>query len=415
MSLMNQLEVEAVVSELERNSAGSFDKLLLKDQSFAIGLWSDGQLNWFQGSLAPQGSFLIPVEKPSLRFEKIKKPLTLFFKAHFSGVTLKAVQHLAEFGRVFRLLFGEGKSLEIRLFPGGANLLLTSGDKTVSFRPVKELAPVEGLHEGLKCRSFQQLRHDLLPAQSVSKNKSRGNAKEEYLSKQKTILLRMQNDLKGRDRNEALEAAKWIEEHNSLDLPRELTHCIESSESLAANRDRLFEQGKKFRAKLYRLEERIADLTAEIHEIEEGERLVPKNGPLRSPKASSKKRGEGVLGRTFVSPSGHKFFVGKSSKDNLKLLRQARSWDLWFHLQDQSSAHGILRKEKKERIGRKQLEPLFQFFLQKTLGARAPKLVGEKFNIIVAEVRYITPIKGDKHGSVTVRNESAYLVELAPF
>ncbi len=42
--------------------------------------------------------------------------------------------------------------------------------------------------------------------------------------------------------------------------------------------------------------------------------------------------------------------MGKNAGENLKLLRQAKSWDLWIHLKDYPSAYAILQKPKDKNV-----------------------------------------------------------------
>ncbi|MEQ1666321.1 MAG: hypothetical protein ABL927_13205, partial [Bdellovibrionales bacterium] len=108
-------------------------------------------------------------------------------------------------------------------------------------------------------------------------------------------------------------------------------------------------------------------------------------------------------GRTFNLSDEIILFVGKSAKDNLRLLREAKPWHLWLHLQDIPSCHGIIHCFKNKPINDALLRKAIFHLITCHFGSKASGQYGEKFAAMVAECRHVQPIKGDKIGRVTCK------------
>ena len=134
-------------------------------------------------------------------------------------------------------------------------------------------------------------------------------------------------------------------------------------------------------------------------ELAEGPRNHPGQNKVAPLKTS-------VKGRTKTLASGHSIFVGKNAADNLKILRAASSWDYWLHLKDYPGAHAILRRNKKEKLTQAQFHEAAMLLVQEHLKKKASELTGEVFDVLLTEVRFVRPIKGDKLGRVNYTNES---------
>ena len=97
--------------------------------------------------------------------------------------------------------------------------------------------------------------------------------------------------------------------------------------------------------------------------------------------------------------------VGKSAKDNHNLLREAAPFDIWLHLRDFPSSHGIIRKNKNYEVSAEELDLAIQFLLKQNFGHKWEQYQGQKFEVIVVEKRYVKPIKGDAVGRVNYHSE----------
>jgi len=91
------------------------------------------------------------------------------------------------------------------------------------------------------------------------------------------------------------------------------------------------------------------------------------------------------------------------------ILRQARAWDYWFHLRDYPGAHAILFRTKNQNVPDSALREVAQWIIQESLGKKM-LIEGIKFDVIVAECRYVRPVKGAQ-GLVTYQNERKYIFQ----
>lgn len=51
----------------------------------------------------------------------------------------------------------------------------------------------------------------------------------------------------------------------------------------------------------------------------------------------------------------HKVWIGQNAQDNWDIIKQANKHDIWFHVENYSSSHVILRLEDKKEKPTKQL------------------------------------------------------------
>src|SRR6185312_10554255 len=110
-------------------------------------------------------------------------------------------------------------------------------------------------------------------------------------------------------------------------------------------------------------------------------------------------------GRTLHLSEDLTAVMGKSAADNMKILRRARAWDLWFHLRDFPSSHAVLFRNKSANVGDGKIFEVIGWFVRNHLGSKAAQHAGEKFDVVMTECRYVKPIRGDKIGRVTYHNE----------
>jgi predicted ribosome quality control (RQC) complex YloA/Tae2 family protein len=97
--------------------------------------------------------------------------------------------------------------------------------------------------------------------------------------------------------------------------------------------------------------------------------------------------------------------VGRSAKDNLSLLRAAKPWDIWLHVKDVPGCYGLLRRNKNQEIPEALLQEAARKVVDFSLKAKRTLREGERFEVLVAECRYVRPIKGDHIGRVRYSNE----------
>ncbi len=111
-----------------------------------------------------------------------------------------------------------------------------------------------------------------------------------------------------------------------------------------------------------------------------------------------------IKSRKMLLDSGAAVFMGKSAKDNLALLRQARAWDFWLHLRDYPGAHAIIHREKNQNINNNEFQSVVKWLAEESLSAKSLQK-GTRLDVVIAEVRFVRPIKGDKLGKVNYHSE----------
>ena len=119
----------------------------------------------------------------------------------------------------------------------------------------------------------------------------------------------------------------------------EVRVALDPSLSPARNLERLYREAR--RAERAR---RIAGerLEAALREMDAG---PPAEGAEhRAPAAPG---GQGPF-RRYVSSDGWPIWVGRNSRENDRLLREARPWDLWLHARDAPGAHVLVRRPGRE-------------------------------------------------------------------
>jgi predicted ribosome quality control (RQC) complex YloA/Tae2 family protein len=121
-----------------------------------------------------------------------------------------------------------------------------------------------------------------------------------------------------------------------------------------------------------------------------------------------------AVGRTLRINEELVAVAGRNATDNLKLLRKARAWDYWLHLQDRPGAHVILFRNKSTNVSDATLRQVIEWFVRLQLGAKFAKHAGEKMKFLVAECRHVRPIKGDKLGRVHYQDERVLIYQVPP-
>ncbi len=144
-------------------------------------------------------------------------------------------------------------------------------------------------------------------------------------------------------------------------------------------------------------------------ELEEIRLSLVKLGVVRkgTPKIKGKK-GKGFSPRRFVTRSGWEILVGRNNRENDYLTFQfARPYDFWFHAQDVSGSHVVLRRKDKRS------EPSSEEITEAAkLAAHFSKVRKEKkAAVLYTQVKYVRKPKGAKPGLVLVEKEKSILVE----
>lgn len=351
-------------------------------------------------SLNPKCPVLLPVQTPA-SLKKKTIPALLFLRAHFDNHILRKVSHDPHEGRVLHLHFSQGGDLEIRLFPHGQNLIAKLDDKKISTHKVSELQGQAPNYKGAMPRPVELIVEEFLKQFENKAAASPENKKaqiEKLLTKKVRALELVEKDIEEKRRSPFRQIGEWMKAHQSLDVPEEWKSAIDQKKNFADNLNLIFQKAKQTDEKIVSGESRRRELLGEIEKLKTGDWQVSSN-----PTSALKKAG--AKGRTVELAGGRLLYLGRSAEENIKLLRAAQPWDYWLHIKDFPGSHGIIRRNKQEKI----MDPVFieamQHLIAKQYGAKAKSHDGEKFACLVVECRFVKPIKGDRIGRVSYQNE----------
>ncbi|MBI5014289.1 MAG: DUF814 domain-containing protein [Deltaproteobacteria bacterium] len=171
-----------------------------------------------------------------------------------------------------------------------------------------------------------------------------------------------------------------------------VTVVLDAARSPGENLNRLYEGARKAERARYVLEAR---LRATLEEIE---REDP--GP-EAARGGERARVEEGPYRRFLASNGWPLWVGRNGRENDRLLREARPWDLWFHARESAGAHVVLRLPGKEaRV------PEAAVSEAASLAAFYSRRSGEgQVDVLVVEAGRVRRPKGASPGRVLVSGE----------
>ncbi|EMG37956.1 putative RNA-binding protein, snRNP like protein [Desulfocurvibacter africanus PCS] len=200
-------------------------------------------------------------------------------------------------------------------------------------------------------------------------------------------------------------------------LHGEMTVELNTRMSVAENMERLFQQVAKGRRGLAVVEQRRAQLGAELRGQAEGRVQAPAEGTEAPeskiddrPLLSKRLRGLAVL--IFTTSDGFRVLRGKNQEAGHKLLSQAASpFDLWFHAAHRPGAHVVLKRDYPA-----QEVPERSMREAAALAGLASGYAGEaKADVFCALVKDVRKIKGAALGLVRVEEMRQTLrVDLDP-
>ncbi len=255
------------------------------------------------------------------------------------------------------------------------------------------------------------------------------------LQKKRRALENIQGDLLEKDKNWS-EVGEFLKTHELSEAASYWKEMLNLNESRSWNIENCFRHAKAVERKKMRNRERIQIVEKEIAKLEsELQGLVAKNqvsaviatsanspgsqhgaqnrsgagAPTDRPLEKMKSRVSFLeraraKGRKY-STSDLEAFVGKSAADNLAILRASQPHDYWMHLRDYPGAHAILRRTKGRLIKDHEFVEVGMWLVEQSLHKSRAELQGESFDVIVAETRFVRPIKGAKVGHVQYQNE----------
>ncbi len=355
--------------------------------------------------IKPAGIFLVQNEKiKNSLVSKKHKPVGLFLNSHGKNLFLEKLNSVPELGRVVQLnLKGKDRNckLEILLIPGNLNILIEAGDKKISWNKPQPTTVVAHPEFEKNLESDEPWSHrEEEWAQERFQEQKTGSKMDvnRLLEKKEKALLQMESVDLDQEINDWIELGESLK--NQTSIRDELKSKMDVTLSYTENQERAFQKAKNLRIKKAGHIERVEKLKNEIMKIKSGD--VPVT-------TSKVKFHDAIRSRTLNLENGKYALMGKSAKDNLKLLRQSRAWDYWLHLKDYPGAHVIIFREKNQSMTQAEIQKVSEWILQETV-ARKKDVQGVRFEVVVAECRYVKPIKGDKLGRVNYQNPQVYRV-----
>lgn len=378
---MNSSEVQRFVEEAKPFAGARLQDVQSTDRMLALGLYHDQVLYWWIIDLKPAlPLILISTELPKFLKNKTT-PLQLFLKAHFVGHRLRNIKTHESADRVLVLEFPD-RVIEVRLFPHGQNVIARTYDKTLSWSKVERLKNLP-LNADIKysVRSNHELAEEWLSSMQARSEKSEAQDLQKIIAKKTSALEEMQKNIDS-------------DEHEQL-----YTKGVSlQSKGQIKEAQLAFEKAKKIALKKEGAIERVHKLKLEIALLEKGE--VPKK--IASSKIIEKSEAKA---RRILIAEKYELLIGKSGADNLKLLRRANSHDYWLHLKDYPGAHGILHRNKMKEISDSDLREALKRFVKESMSSKASFKEGDPVDVVICECRFVRPIKGDKLGRVSYKNE----------
>jgi predicted ribosome quality control (RQC) complex YloA/Tae2 family protein len=405
-------ELDNIAASMRPLVGARLQEVQTSESDLVLGFYTPKGILWLWADLNAAKPCLLPWTRLPLHVPAKKNPLHLFLRAHFASRVLRSVERPEHQGRVVILKFGKPEDeleLEIRLFPHGRNVIARAGEKHVAWQKPKELseAPLSG-EEGAAPRSLEQLREQWLALRGgKGRAKSSKDVKsrlEDELAKKRRALGKVAEELQRKRDLPWKQVGDWLKAHQNLNVPKEFEPFVDKRRKLSWNIEECYSRAREVEGKLYGTEKRLELLRKEIAQTEK--RLTePMTTTVLERKAPQPLSDAGASGRTLRLSDELTLISGKSAADNLKLLRKARAWDYWFHLRDVPSSHAILFRNKNTTVSEKTVQQAVEWYVRQHFGAKYKQHAGEKIEVLMAECRFVRPIKGDKLGRVTFQNE----------
>jgi predicted ribosome quality control (RQC) complex YloA/Tae2 family protein len=132
---------------------------------------------------------------------------------------------------------------------------------------------------------------------------------------------------------------RWAEVPDPEDPERTLRIELDPARSPGENLEGLYRRARKAQTARRALQERLEDARGAL---EAGGAAAP------APTPPARARSPGLPFRRYRSSDGWTIWVGRNGAENDLLLREARPWDLWFHVRDAAGAHVLLRGPGRE-------------------------------------------------------------------
>lgn len=407
---LTQVELELVVEEISEVLSGAqLQDILTNDRGLALVFRGAGSFSLI-ADLSPNAPQLLLFEKETpFRKHPKAKPVGLFLNSHAKNLFFKGIEVLQDFGRVVNLYLGNTQSvceIEIRLIPKQANLIVRAGGKQISWEKPLELSPPPQLEQIPESRDLEILRQvwkqtlQAPQAGSMDPKVLWEKQRDKNLAKKRKALPEIQAQVDDQSFATWLALGEHLKTFGFEAVPVEYSKFLDTEQSVSWNIEQCFKKAKQIQAKKEGAQKRLELLQEEIEALEKTQ-YSPK--ALQDKPIDMMKKAD-AKGRKMILSSGAIAYCGKSARDNLALLRQAKAWDYWLHLRDYPGAHAIVHRKREQIISEKEFEEIAQWVARESLASKS-LTEGQRLDVVIVEARFVRPIKGDKLGRVTYHSE----------
>lgn len=406
MKSLSFKELDRTVDQINLYVGATVEDVVLNNNVLLLLLKNKHQKISFVVDMRPK-PFLLVSEDRAPGLKKQTKPLVLFLKAHFLQSQFLSAQVQKEFGRLVLLKFSENRTLELHLFSQARNIIARHGKTQISLNKVASLQPMGEVREDVAPRTPEEIFKEWMELGKQPQKTLEDSPRdlEKSLNKKKQGLVDLE-----KKKNEFINsswplAAQWMSENRSLEVPPEFREFADQDQSLAWNIERAFTKTKQIKEKIKAIEARTEALQKEIA-------YFSSQPPSTKQKISANKTAiEGSKGRTKIISNQIRAFIGKSAEDNLNILRKSKAWHLWLHVKDLPGSHGIIAFDKSVKVPLEVLREVAEWVIEQSLSAKQRETwKGVKCEVIYCECRFVVPIRGDKLGRVTYKNEKVLSV-----
>lgn len=394
MKALNYQEVTNIVETLNKKLSGArLQKLSSLSNGVVLEFYNIGELSSLYIDLGKVPFVYIEPE----RLKKAKsqtKPIEVFLKSHFISSICQEVTQPDHGERMLQLHFSDNRVIEIQLAPHAKNISAFANAKSIHYKKPVELTQAAPEYIPDMVRTYEELYTEFkaLDKPKVRVGLKKNNEKQKKKIKQ-DIEKHQRQLLAYQEMKTFIESFQGDWSKKAQEVPESLKSYWDFDGPVHNNYEKANEKIKTLEAKYQRA-------------------LMQLDKPTRQAKASNPQAYNNidVATRKLELESGLQAFIGKSAKDNLLLLRNAKPWFLWMHLKDLPGSHVIVVKNKTQKLPETDLYVVAKWLLSQQFQNKKHK-IGEKFEVIYTECRYVKPIKGNKAGLVNYQNEKSLTVK----
>ncbi len=408
------------------------------DWGLGLGLYrfhQKPQVQWLFFDLAPQSPFIcLCDENPWYKLKKVK-PLGLFLSANFKNSKVENVLLKSDYGRVLEIFFNTGFILQFRCIPRQPNLMAVADKKNMFWNKPKDLlkANLSDIDfSGLETRSVpymfkQWIEYKTSINQSQKTEKSQVpvtsyqawiNQRQKDIDKKSKAKLSLFKQIDNPQIAQLQEVGEHLKIYGFKKILPEHLQLVNQNETVNWNIQKCFEKAKLAKNKIQGAANRLHIIEKEIEKLTEilansseqkFQQYVQHQSEAKLFQVQ-KRKSSATFRQFLLSPElGIYCYIGKSAAENLKLLRQAKAWDLWLHLKDYPSAYAIIQKNKDQSISDEILRQAAQWLVKESVKAK-DSMIGSKLSVVIVDCRHVRPIKGDKIGRVTYNHAREMLI-----